>query len=201
MIVYYYFRKTLIPSDIGIRYSPLPLARLVLKYCENRGMMINGNYVDRLIKHFGAERVFGVNVRSARSNGDPNPIFNVNKSQVTIDKLMQNVIEMGNIKSGRIGFPNQMTQDLRLFINHWKNVVIRDEEDERTGLPYKSITRKGDDHYAQADTYSMVGVNYLTKIIQDNASDQLLVSSVGSEGNSNMSPMERALLKVKNKNI
>lgn len=155
----------------------------------------NGNYVDRLIKHFGGDIVFGVNVRSARSNGDPNPQFNVNKSQVTIDKLTQNVIEMTNIKSGRIGFPKAMNQNMQLFIKHWGNVVIRDEEDDNTGLPYKSITRRDDDHFAQSDVYAMVGVNYLTKLVQENSGDAILASYIGDNSNddSHLTPLQRAL--------
>jgi hypothetical protein len=65
------------------------------------------------------------------------------------------------MKMGRLGFYNKVDRDLELYIAHWKNVVIRDEEDEDTGEIYQIITNRGDDHYAQSSVYSMVGLEHV----------------------------------------
>jgi len=128
----------------------------------------NGNYVDKLRREFdknGETIVYGVNTNSARSNGDMNAHFNEQNGIVKIDKLTQNTIMMYHIKAGRIGFWKEETQDLDLLIEHWGNVVIKDEQDERTEETYKSITRKGDDHFAQASVYAMIGIDKVVKAI------------------------------------
>jgi len=101
----------------------------------------NGNYVNKLIKYFGKGKVYGAFVRSARSNGDPNAHFDENNSKVTLDKLMQNTLLITHIKMGRIGFYKHVDRELGLFIQHGKNVIIRDVEDDN-GTTHKEISRK-----------------------------------------------------------
>lgn len=122
----------------------------------------SGNYVDKLIAHFGVGKVYGVKVNSSpRSTGQVHPSWNENNSIVTIDKLTQNKRHISNMKQDRIGFYRRRDQNLNLYIEHWKNVVIRDEEDDATGDTYQIITNKGDDHFAQASVYTMIGMEHV----------------------------------------
>lgn len=122
----------------------------------------NGNYVDKLIQFFGAGKVYGVKVNpNPRSNGNIQPQWAETKSMVTVDKLTQNKRHISDMKMGRLGFYVEQDRDLDLYMNHWKNVVIRDEEDEKTGEVYQIITDRGDDHYAQSSVYSMVGMEHV----------------------------------------
>lgn len=65
------------------------------------------------------------------------------------------------MKMGRLGFYQEKDVNLDLYIQHWKNVVIRDDEDEKTGEIYQVIANRGDDHYAQSSVYSMVGMEHV----------------------------------------
>ena len=122
----------------------------------------SGNYVDKLIQHFGVGRVYGVKVNpTPRSTGQIQPTWSENQSRVVVDKLTQNKKHISDMKMGRLGFYNTPDRDLELYIAHWKNVVIRDEEDEDTGEIYQIITNRGDDHYAQSSVYSMVGMEHV----------------------------------------
>lgn len=113
--------------------------------------VVSGNYVDKLIAYYDPERVYGVQVRTALSNGDYNAHFNDGDSTVVLDKLTQNEIMMGNMRRGDIHFWKNSQRDPRVitFIKHWQNVVIRteDREDNQTHLlkHVKVITRKGGD--------------------------------------------------------
>ncbi|AOZ61964.1 terminase large subunit [Bacillus phage QCM8] len=134
----------------------------------------SGNYVDKLIQFFGVGRVYGVKVNpNPRSNGQIQPSWSEGQSKVTVDKLTQNKKHISDMKMKRLGFYNTIDQDLELYLQHWINVIIRDEEDEKTGEVYQIITDRGDDHYAQSSVYSMVGMDhvlepYITKE-QENA--------------------------------
>lgn len=118
-----------------------------------------------LLKEFGAGKVYQVKVRSAQSNGDINAHFNDNDNTVTIDKLMQNMLMMSNMRRGDINFWRPLDQDERMFISHWDNVIIRTDEEEDPNtheIKYvKRILRKGPDHLGQSSCYAMVGMNYL----------------------------------------
>lgn len=124
----------------------------------------SGEKVSKLMNYYGADRVFGCNYKSSpRSTGQLVPVWSENSNQVTVDKLMQNKRYIEKLKDGDIGFYKFVDQDLQLYVNHWKNVVIRDEEDNN-GEFYQAITRKDDDHYAQASVYSMLGWERLQQI-------------------------------------
>ena len=50
------------------------------------------------------------------------------------------------MKEGMVLHPNRREdQYLGLYTNHWMNVTIRDEEDERNGDFRQVIGRRGDD--------------------------------------------------------
>ncbi len=103
----------------------------------------NGNKVARLIEEFG-DRAYGVQVNPAKSNGAVHAVWNDKAQRVTIDKLTQNRIMLEKMKSHNVGFWKKPDDGMRLFIDHWKNVVIRDEEDDDGNIE-KIITRKGAD--------------------------------------------------------
>lgn len=108
----------------------------------------SGDKVARLIDHFGVGVVFGCKYPSTpRSTGQVKPTWNVQGNMVSADKLTQNKRYIAKIKEGRIGFYQDKDRELQLYANHWKNVVIRDEEDDKNeGQFYQTITRRGDDH-------------------------------------------------------
>lgn len=130
----------------------------------------SGNYVQRLIQLFGADRVFGVWTKStSKSSGDVVPSFSEGANRVTIDKLTQMLIIIGHIKAGRIGFYRKNTREKQILISHWKNVQILDQEDEQTSETYKVVACKGSktgsidsgDHTAFSMLYASVGLKYL----------------------------------------
>lgn len=143
----------------------------------------NGNYVDKLKQHFGKDIVYGCIVRSAKSNGDPNAHFNDSDSTVKIDKLTQNVMMMADMKRGDIHFYKDVDQDLKLFIAHWSNVVIRTDEDEETQELVKVIKRKGDDHYAQSSVYAKVGMNKLIEVLRDDKNSPMMTEYLDTDIN------------------
>ncbi|MCT6889435.1 MAG: phage terminase large subunit family protein [Lactobacillus sp.] len=133
----------------------------------------NGNYVDKLKAQFGLGKVYGVQTRSARTNNDMNAHFNDQGSIVTIDKLMQNIQCIEEIKAGRLGmFGNPKDPNFQTFITHWKNVIISDEQlDNQDGDIIKVIKRRDADHFAQACVYAYVGMKKLINDLQQQNQD------------------------------
>lgn len=119
----------------------------------------SGDKIAQLIKIYGEDKVFGCRYNSSpRSTGQIIPTWSEANNTVTVDKLMQNKKYITYIKENGIRFfGNENHRDTQSFIQHWKNVVIREEEDLTTGEFYQIITRKGEDHYSQSATYSMIG--------------------------------------------
>lgn len=165
-----------VPRSEGVEHIEEDLRavmRLIYQYEPNlviADIGFSGNYVDKLRQEFDKSNqkiVYGVDTRTARSNNDMNAHFNDINGTVKIDKLTQAMIMMYHLKAGRIGFWKKETENLDLLIEHWGNVVIKDEQDERTEEYYKSITRKGDDHFAISTIYAMVGMNKIVKAINE----------------------------------
>lgn len=123
----------------------------------------SGDRVAKLIEAYGEGKVFGCKYNSSpKSTGQLVPTWSENAHTVTVDKLMQNKRMISMIKEGRIHHPNMSKHpEMQRYILHWKNVFIRDEEDQRTGEFYQIIGRKGDDHYAQSLLYSFLGLERL----------------------------------------
>lgn len=111
---------------------------------KTRVLNVSGNYVAKLRQLF-PNKVYGVNVRSAKSNGDPTVRVNEGAGIVTIDKLTQNKILMNDIKAGRFWFWKKDDEELEMIIEHAKNVVIRDIQDEKTNQVEQVIGRRGAD--------------------------------------------------------
>lgn len=126
----------------------------------------SGDKVAKLIQIYGKDRVFGcVYPSTPKSTGNLVPSWNVQGNKVSADKLMQNKRYISNMKDGVIGFYHKMDSELMLYIEHWGNVVIRDEEDEKSPTGFRqTIGRKGDDHYSQASVYSMLGYEHLMNV-------------------------------------
>lgn len=146
----------------------------------------SGNYVQKLIQVFGDDKVFGVLQRTAKTNNDMNAHFNEAGNTVLIDKLMQNMIFISEMKSGRIGFPRDThTPMMNLYKTHWKNVIIRDEEQD-DGTTIKTITRKDGDHFAQSSVYAYVGMVKIVKDLSD-SQNNVQISSLGVDNNNSNS--------------
>lgn len=127
----------------------------------------NGNKVNQLINEFGKDKVYGVNVKPVRSKGEVAPTFSDTRNEVSIDKLTANITAMNLIKSSNVGFYQQEDDMLKLFIQHGRNVIIRDMEDSQGNL-YKDITRRGGDHFFQSLTYAIAGIRRMQDIMAEN---------------------------------
>lgn len=140
----------------------------------------NGTKVLRLIKEFGKDKVFGVKVNPSKTTGEVNPTFSETKNEVTIDKLANNMFFINQMKSGSVKFWNDRTDpELQRYLNHWKNVIIRDEEDEDGDLT-KVISRKGADHYAQSSVYALIGLRKLIDNDNDGSTFDFTNIDIGS---------------------
>lgn len=107
----------------------------------------SGDKIARLMQDYGSDKVFGCQYPSSpKSTGKLNPTWSTQGNTVKADKLMQNKRYIGMLKAGQIKhYRNQEERNLQLYLQHWKNVVIRTEEDEDTGGTYEVIGRRGDD--------------------------------------------------------
>lgn len=104
----------------------------------------NGNKVVQLQRAFGVERVYGVKVNPSSSKGEVKASWNANGSVVTLDKLTQNIATINEIKTGKWGFWNKYDSELKKFVLHYNNLIIREDEGKNGGI-VKVITRKGAD--------------------------------------------------------
>lgn len=122
----------------------------------------NGTKVLRLMQEFGDEKVYGVKVNPAKASGEINPKFSPASHEVTVDKLATNMFLINQLKTRNIKFWNDPNDsELKKMVEHGKNVIIRDEEDDVDKTLYKVITRKGPDHYFQSMAYALTGIRYL----------------------------------------
>lgn len=152
----------------------LDLQRIILEISKYKPDIIiadtgdSGDKVLRLINQFGKGRVFGCTYNpTPKSTGDIYPRFNETGDTVKVDKLMQNKMYIDALKSKEISVYNIIDNDLKMYLEHWKNVVITDEEDEDGGF-YQVISRRGDDHYAQASVYAYIGIKRLKDTLRNN---------------------------------
>lgn len=134
-------------SEIG-----LDVQRIIIEISKYKPDIIiadngdSGDKVLKLIKHFGKGKVFGCTYKSSpKSTGQIIPVFSENADVVTVDKLMQNKMYIDALKSKEIRTYSIIDNELQTYLRHWKNVVIRDQEDDKTGDFYQVITRRGDD--------------------------------------------------------
>lgn len=158
-----------VPENIG-----MDLQRIILELTKYQPDIIiadtgdSGDKVLKLINHFGGSRVFGCTYNSSpKSTGKIYPVFNENDSRVNVDKLMQNKMYIDALKSKEISVYNIIDNDLKTYLEHWKNVIIKDVEDEDGGFR-QEITRRGDDHYAQASVYAYIGLKRLRDNLRNN---------------------------------
>lgn len=128
-----------------------------------------GTRVNQLINAFGKDIVFGAKVNPTLSSGEVKPVWNDNANVVTLDKLTNNIAMVNMIKSGDIGIWSEDDDMQQLFTEHLMNIIIRDEEDDRTGDLHKVIGRKGGDHLGQALMMNLVG---LRRLLSDRLEDK-----------------------------
>lgn len=149
------------------------LERIILEFSKYDPDIIiadngdSGNNVLKLINFFGRERVFGCTYKSSpRSSGQLYAQFNENTNTVTVDKLMHNKNYIQGLKTKRISVYQENDEELKTFLKHWQNVLIMEEEDEKTGEMYQVIKRKGDDHYAQSATIGYIGLTRIKELLE-----------------------------------
>lgn len=140
----------------------------------------SGDRIARLMAYYGSHMVYGCKYKSSpRSTGQIVPSWSDNTNTVTVDKLMQNKRYIGKLKAGEIlHYRNQKEQNLNLYIEHWKNVIIRDEEDLDTGDVYEIIMRRGDDHFAQSSVYAMLGMDRLRDNYAGSNQEDMYMSNI-----------------------
>lgn len=107
----------------------------------------SGDKINQLIDYFGPEVVYGCKYPTTpRSNGQLRASWNGSNNIVSADKLTYNKRYIAKLKQGLVGIYAREDQDFQYYVKHWKNVVIKDVEDERNpGMFYQTITRKSDD--------------------------------------------------------
>src|SRR5699024_3103336 len=164
----------------------------------------SGNNVLKLINHFGEDKVFGCTYKSSpKSTGQLRPEFNENKNTVTVDKLMQNKLYIQGLKTKNIRMYQEVDDDLRTFLKHWQNVLIMDEEDEKTEEMRQVIKRKGDDHWAQASVYSNIGLIRIQSLLKEgngtSFGSTFVSTDYNQEGNNNSTLMNRGEIDLTNK--
>lgn len=126
----------------------------------------NGTKVNRLIREFGKDKVFGVNVKPVRgSAGEVNPEYSLSANRVSINKIAGNLFTISQLKSGTLKIAGrEEDEEIQKLIVHWKNVVIRDVlSDDDTNFE-KEQTRTGPDHRAQAQVYATYAIRRLLDI-------------------------------------
>lgn len=126
----------------------------------------SGDKVAKLIQIYGKDKVYGcIYPSTPKSSGNVIPTWSEQNNTVRADKLMQNKRYIAKMKNGEIGFYKKPDQGLNQLIEQWKNVVIKDEEDEDApnGVVQK-ITRSGPDHIPQSSIYSMLGWERLLNV-------------------------------------
>lgn len=106
----------------------------------------SGDKIAQLINYYGEDKVFGCRYNSSpRSSGKINATWSENNNTVNVDKLTQNKRFISMLKEGRVfTYDNMEDRMNKLLIYHWQNVVIREEEDDKTGEFYQIITSKND---------------------------------------------------------
>ena len=126
----------------------------------------SGERISRLIEIFGKDKVFGCKYSSDptsglySASGRVAPTWNENANLVTVDKLVEHKRFIDMMKRGQFGFWRKPDENLQQYIDHWGNVVIRDEE-QLNGDMRQVITRKAGDHSASASVYCLIGMDYL----------------------------------------
>lgn len=135
----------------------------------------HGNRIAELMKVYGSNKVYGGKYSSNPTMGLSTasnrivPSWSDSANLVTMDKLVENKRLIDIIKQGEIGIWKKHDEGLLTYIDHWKNVVIRDEEQD-DGSMRQVIGRKGGDHYAQASVLAMVGLDHLREQLYGNSS-------------------------------
>jgi hypothetical protein len=94
----------------------------------------------------------------ARGSRNFKPTWNENAASVRADRTTQLKTAMQTFRDQQIGLPEHPL--LPTFIKHFLNLVPRIEEDD--GGLYEIIDSKGDDHFAHACSYAMLGLEKLT---------------------------------------
>lgn len=143
-----------------------------------------GTRVNQLINAFGKDKVFGVKVNPTLSKGEVKPQWSESSNTVTVDKLTNNIAMINMLKSGDIGIWQDDDEMQQLFTEHLQNIIIRDEEDDKTGDLHKIITRKGGDHLGQSLMMNLVGLRKLLDDLGDQKNTAFRYTEITPPNNS-----------------
>lgn len=163
----------------------------------------SGERIQRLINIYGKDKVFGAKYSSNptmglyKASGAFEPSWNENSNVVTLDKLVMNKRFIDMMKHGEIGFWSRPDEALQTYITHWKNVVIRDEE-QNDGEMRQVIGRRGPDHYAQASIIALIGMDRLREDVYGEDNYEFDYTRLESEMQPEQTPLAS---QVNNQNI
>lgn len=129
-----------------------------------------GNKVHDLMEAYGRDKVFGCKYTSNPTSGlfsatgQIDPVWNVNSNMVTVDKLTQHKRAIGLIKEQKVNIWAERNEDWLRFLEHWKNVSIRNEEQANgdTRQVIEKLNNKAD-HSASAMVYCIQAMDYIHK--------------------------------------
>lgn len=130
----------------------------------------SGNKIHDLMNIYGKDKVFGCKYTSSPTSGlysatnQIEPVWNVNANMVTVDKLTQHKRAIGLIKEHKVNIWAERDESWNMFLTHWKNVSIRDEE-RPNGDSRQVIEKLGGrgDHSASAMVYCLQAIDFIRK--------------------------------------
>lgn len=164
----HYMNSKSIPKSTGVEHIEEDFNQIVNFIKPYKPTLIyadsgySGNYVEKLQVVFGLSTVYGIKVRSALTNRDFNIHVNQSTNEITLDKLSQNLMLLSALRRGDIKFYHTVDQEIRTFINHGNNIIIRNDEktdpNTKQVIEVPVILRKGADHYFQAAVYCFCAV-------------------------------------------
>ena len=127
---------------------------------------------------YGRDRVWGSKNNSspttglATSTGRIKATWGEKDHVVTVDKLLETKRQIALMKEGKIGYYRENTPDKKMLINHWGNVIIRNEE-TNSGLSREVVTRVSadnihGDHFASAQIMAYLGIEHIQNTLYEN---------------------------------
>lgn len=138
----------------------------------------SGEKLAQLMEMYGRDRVWGSKNNSspttglATSTGRIKATWGENDHVVTVDKLLETKRQIALMKEGKIGYYREDTPDKKMLINHWGNVIIRNEE-TNSGLSREVVTRVSadnihGDHFASAQIMAYLGIEHIQNTLYEN---------------------------------
>lgn len=108
-------------------------------------------------------RTWACQYNTYKGKSKPQDSWNESSRIVNVDKTIKVQRMLHTVKARGISVW-KMDEDLMVFTKHLKNTRIMDMEED--GVVWQQATRVGDDHYASALVYALLGVEKLQNIYQ-----------------------------------